>query len=272
MRNLLFTLPALLVVLGCQSVIQEDDANLPPNVAAEQAYRKGEFADAAKGFSQALVVDPTNVRYRLGLANSQKELREYDSAEKNYTKILHRDPENLVARLERAHLYLQMKEYEKSLGDLSQVLSNPNYKALGAHDRVRALGLKGQILLARNDHPEAIDAFEQAVAEAKKYKAELREHYPALIASLARARFMVGAFRMARDDYEEYLALLKERGYVVKPDVYYMVVLLNYLSEEFEKARSYFGNLSDEQMRSLASINDDPSFFRRGGGKAKPRN
>lgn len=79
-------------------------AGLPPFdfQAGRAHFHNGDFDRAMTHFDRAVMVEPTNPRYRLELARAQFAAQDYESAERHFRRVLAEDPpEAVAANIER---------------------------------------------------------------------------------------------------------------------------------------------------------------------------
>lgn len=142
--------------------VKPDALDLREN-RAEAYFELERYDEALADTEIALKSDPDNLRVQLFRGRSLEKLGEYDLALEAFSGIIIDDGDNTRARRERAWLYYRHLElpYHAEV-DLRHVLTrDPKNR--------RALALLGYVMLRLDGYPEAIDAFEQALAIKSDY-------------------------------------------------------------------------------------------------------
>ena len=87
-----------------------------------EAFENGDYEEAERFFSSALVTSPENVAYHYNLARSYEELEKYSDAIIEYTWVASYSPNPSKALLGRGRCYWGKEDYESSIMDFKNVL------------------------------------------------------------------------------------------------------------------------------------------------------
>lgn len=235
---------------------------IPANTLADQAMAEGRMKEAIELYTQWLIDHPQDFTAHFRRAQCLERVGETDLAIEGYSKTLELKPDLVAARLRRAGCYYSAKDMDRAEGDLNEVMGNPGFESMAPGDQTVAYGLAAQIALRKNLTQIAVDHLDRAVDVARKHKGQVRgPQYRKLLYNRAMALFALGAYPMALGDFEEYAGLTKELGHDPGKDDLYHLVLLNYLTGRFEKAKELMANLGRADRNALAAKLDDPGFF-----------
>ncbi len=89
----------------------------------EQAYRRGDHAEAVVYFTEAIALDPAHLNAYLNRAFCFVMLKQYADAIKDLTLVIEREPTHALAYTTRGSSYLRSGEPDKALADLEMVIS-----------------------------------------------------------------------------------------------------------------------------------------------------
>lgn len=91
-------------------------------------YNKGEFRQALKTFSRAIVINPDNAKSYLWRGMAYESIGDPDAAAKDYTRALDIDPLYMAALCKRGEIYSQKGENDKALSDFNDAIRlEPDY-------------------------------------------------------------------------------------------------------------------------------------------------
>jgi Ca-activated chloride channel family protein len=158
----------LLVLPGLSGVFFESRAWAQPfttkRFQAEKKYGKGEYADAAKYFEDALIAEPTNPDLGMNLGAAYYKRNEFAKAEEAWKSALRNIPkEEMESRL---------PEHKTRVGGLLYNLGNASYKQGKLEDAVNYYRAAKE---KNTDDREAAHNLELALAELKKRKQQQNE-------------------------------------------------------------------------------------------------
>jgi tetratricopeptide (TPR) repeat protein len=88
----------------------------------KERFKKGEYDDAIKEFSDVIRRDPKNPAGYLERGRVWAKKREYDKALHDLNEALRLAPHFFPGYFERGHLWVEMREYDKAIGDFSDVI------------------------------------------------------------------------------------------------------------------------------------------------------
>ncbi len=91
-------------------------------------YNKGDFRQALKTFSRAIVINPDNAKSYLWRGMAYESIGDPDAAVKDYTRALDIDPLYMAALCKRGEIYSQKGENAKALSDFNDAVRlEPDY-------------------------------------------------------------------------------------------------------------------------------------------------
>lgn len=122
---------------------------------ADQAFQLKNYLDAADKYAQSIAVVANNpyAHYRKGFAHFN--LKQFNEALNEFSIALSQGFRPVEIYRVRAYIYYEQKDYDKALQDIRAGL------ALAPRDLLFLKAL-GEVQLARNSLPEALDAFQRA--------------------------------------------------------------------------------------------------------------
>ena len=150
-------------------------------------YNKGEYDQALKTFSRAIVVNPENAKSYLWRGMCYEKQFDYTNAEKDYTRALNIDKHYLSALCNRGEIYYNRGEFEKSWDDYDRAISlDPSY----------AEAYKGRGLAAKElgDFKDAVIDFNFAI--------EIDPGYDEAFLWRGLTYYTTGEFGLAIEDFD----------------------------------------------------------------------
>ncbi|MBI4615759.1 MAG: tetratricopeptide repeat protein [Planctomycetes bacterium] len=253
-------LACLVLVAGCQS--SPPGGDLPANIRGDQAYEQGDYESAAELYTFWLADHPGDFMslYRRGICWDK--LGDPSAALTSLTAALESRPDNRDALMARAHVYYELNNPKLAMTDLERAIGLDGFEEVEPHVKVMAYALLAQIAFQGGEHDVALKALDKGVYLAEEFEGHVSPHHlRRLLYNRAMTEFELGYYGPARDDFERYLVLTQDEGADVSESDWYNACFLNYMAEDFEKARTYFANLTDAQMEVLAEKTKDPTFF-----------
>jgi len=117
---------ALVAVLPMTARADDDDAKLLSQ--AEEAFKDGNYKDAAELAEKAAKADPKNPAGPFLAGTAYSRLRRHEDAIKAFTVVLDRDPKAVLANDRRGDAYLKSGKWKESIADFDVFLkANPKF-------------------------------------------------------------------------------------------------------------------------------------------------
>lgn len=160
---------SLLVLLvlssGCGSRVSDAERRQANNRAqlATSMLMEGELSAALREARRAVDLDPENVDYRITLATIYGARAEFDRAEEQLQMALEIEPDNPFALNNLAAIYINMGRPAEAEEFARRATENESYA--GRHLAFYNLGWSMQ---ERQQYPEALEAFAQALRESPR--------------------------------------------------------------------------------------------------------
>lgn len=190
-RVFLRSLVVLVVFAAASSGQSKRDRGQAKNIheQADRAFQQKNYREAADKYGQAIVLMPNNpvLHYKKGHAHIN--LKENDPAISEFTIALSQGFKPLEIYRVRAFIYFEQKNYDAALVDIRKGM------ALAPKDLLFLSGI-GEINLARNQFPEALDAFQRA-AQAAPNNADIRYNMARVYLAMGDAKGQAAAAGLA---------------------------------------------------------------------------
>jgi tetratricopeptide (TPR) repeat protein len=142
------------------------------------------YEDSANAYEQATINDPWSFRDFFNLGKVCQVIEQWARAAKAYVSACTLDPKHYPAHLAAAQCYYELKDYDSSLPYAEKA------KILDPNQADPEL-LLGDLYEAKQDHPEAINAYRRAL--------ELKGNDPKIMVALARTYLRSGRYSSAKE-------------------------------------------------------------------------
>lgn len=97
-------------------------------------YNSGRYKEASQVFRLLITLDPTAIKYTLGLAASQHMMKDYANAVVTYQMCALMDPENPLPQYHASDCFLKMNDKESAIAALTMAVANagntPEYQTI----------------------------------------------------------------------------------------------------------------------------------------------
>jgi tetratricopeptide (TPR) repeat protein len=227
---------ALGAAVGCASHPLEE---------AQAAYDSGDYDTAITKSGEAIKSDGSYGAYLLRGKSFEKKgepvraIEDYEQARKG-------DPTQGEPAFRAAHCYLAAGRPVEAESTISGALKL-NYDSYTARDQMLTHAVHGEVQMAVGDYPQAERAFGEAIKVAQTSRPLSAEPSATMVFyNMSRTQFEQGAYKKARDNYQNYIEGLALAGGAPDEQDLYTQTVISFLCGDIAGARKLSQGLGPE--------------------------